>query len=77
MGHFFSHEKECGFIFVSLRQDSWMPSLNHSSTPTVHLEKDVLMLLNGISGVHHLYVFINNVSGKCCQRLLTAFRKTV
>lgn len=77
MGHFFSHEKECGLIFLSLRQDSWMPSLNHSSTPTVHLEKDVLMFHRGISGVHHLYGFIYNVAGKCYQHLLTAFRKIV
>lgn len=51
-----------------------MPSLNHSSTPTVHLEQDVLRFHNGIPGVHQLYGFINNVSGKCYQHLLTAFR---
>lgn len=46
---FFSglHEKERGLIFSSLKRDSWMPSLNHFSTPTVHLEKDVLIFHDG------------------------------
>lgn len=79
-GPFFStgsHENERGLIFSSLRRDSWMPFLNHSSTPTAHLEKDVLVLRDGISGVHRRYGFINNLSGKRYQQLLTVFWKIV
>lgn len=51
----------------AMRRPSWCFFALPPPLPAVHLEEDILMFHCGISGVHLIYGFINNVSGKNYQ----------